>query len=205
VLVVGTTAMPVYALEAGGSLADAPDETQDFDLAWRSLQPADGDTPVWSALKAVDATYTVNTDLGFQALNAGGYAVDLLVAPSRAGGVMRRDRPRPIALDTQEWLLPGRTVDHVVVARDGSPARIVAPDPRWFALHKLWLSAQDSRNPLKRDKDSRQGTALLNAIDEAMPHYRLDTAFQAELPDELALVFLTWRTSRPASRSLPAW
>lgn len=128
-----------------------------------------------------------------------------MVAPSRVGGLLRRDRPRAIALETQEWLLRGRCVDHVVIARDGSPARIVAPDPRWFALHKLWLSTQDTRNPLKRDKDSRQGTALLNAIEEAMPHYRLDAAFQTEVPAELALVLLAWRSSRPASQTLPAW
>jgi hypothetical protein len=204
-LVVGTSAVPVYALEAGGFLADAPDETQDFDLAWRSLQPPEGETPVWSALKAVDPTYTVNTEMGFQALNAGGYAVDLLVAPSRVAGLVRRDRPRPVPMETQEWLLRGRVVDHVVVARDGSPARIVAPDPRWFGLHKLWLSAQDARNPLKRDKDGRQGTAVLNAVDEAMPHYRLDAGFQAALPPALATVFQTWRASRPVSQVLPAW
>jgi len=204
-LVIGTNAMPAYFLEAGGFLADAPDETQDFDLAWTATQKPDGEMPIWSALKAVDRTYSVNTERQCQALNASGYAVDLLVAPSRADTMLGRDRPRPITTDTQEWLLNGQAVNHVVVARDGSPARIVAPDPRWFALHKLWLCAQESRNPLKREKDSRQGTSLMNAIDETMPHYHLDDAFQAALPPPLATVFRAWRATRPAERQLPAW
>ncbi len=205
VLVIGTNAMPAYALEAAGFIADAPDETEDFDLSWIGLVLSGDDTPVWSALQAVDRTYTVNTERPFQARNAAGYEIDLLVAPSRVGSLLRRDRPRPTTVPTQEWLLKGRFVDHAVVARDGSPARIVAPDPRWFALHKLWLSTQDSRNPLKRDKDRRQGNAVLNAVDEAMPHYRLDDAFQAELPPELVPIFEVWRESRPPRSTKPAW
>ena len=170
-LVIGTNAIPAYALEAAGFLADTPDETQDFDLAWTATATPEGATPVWSALKAVDRTYTVNSERTWQALNASGYAVDLLAAPSRAGHMMARDRPRPIEAETQEWLLNGRPVDHVLVARDGSPARLVVPDPRWFALHKLWLCAQETRNPLKRDKDSRQGTYCRNAVEEKMPQY----------------------------------
>lgn len=209
-LVIGTNAVPAYAMEAGGFLADTPDETQDFDLTWtatvtpQGVTP-EGATPVWSALKAVDRTFTVNAERTWQALNAGGYAVDLLAAPSRIGSMSARDRPRPVTTATQEWLLNGRAVDQVVVARDGSPARLVVPDPRWFALHKLWLCAQEDRNPLKRDKDSRQGTTLLNAIEERMPHYHLDEAFQAELPPPLAAVFRTWGSTRPSRRRLPSW
>src|SRR5690606_27659632 len=33
-LVVGTNCIPAYSLEAGGTIAAAPDETEDFDLAW---------------------------------------------------------------------------------------------------------------------------------------------------------------------------
>jgi hypothetical protein len=38
VLVVGTNAMPAYAVEAGGFIREAPDETQDFDLAWAATR-----------------------------------------------------------------------------------------------------------------------------------------------------------------------
>lgn len=130
--------------------------------------------------------------------------VELLVAPSRSGTIARGDRPVPVPLPEQEWLLLGRPVDHVVVARDGSPARIVAPDPRWFSLQKLWMSVQAKRDPLKRLKDQRQGTALLNVIQQAMPHYPMDAAFEADLPDELRPHYDKWRTTAPKPHA-PEW
>jgi hypothetical protein len=37
-----------------------------------------------------------------------------------------------------------------VIAQDGMPAPIVSPDPRAFAIHKMWLSKQDDRDPAKK-------------------------------------------------------
>lgn len=210
-LVVGTSAMPAYALEAGGRFDDVPDETDDFDLAWTYAgdEPPAGarPAPVWAMLKAVDDTFTVNTERPFQARNARAYEVELLAAASTIETMHRADRPRPVALPEQEWLLPGTRVSHVVVARDASPARIVAPDPRWFALQKLWLAAQDKRNPLKRGKDRTQGMALLDAVRQRMPQYPLDAAFEAGLPAELRAYYEAWKQgdgNEPAGRP-PPW
>ena len=203
-LVVGTNTMPAYALEAGGVIRDLPDETADFDLAWTETRESDGEQILWQLLKAVDPTFTINTERTFQARNAKAYEVEILVAPSRLNSLARTDRPRPMPLPEQEWLLLGRPVDQVVICRDGSPARIVAPDPRWFALQKLWMAEQPKRNPLKRRKDQRQGTLLLGAIREAMPHYPLDDAFEAMLPGELAPLFARW-AERSGAAPPPAW
>lgn len=204
-LVVGTNAMAAYANEAGGIIRTMPEETEDFDMAWTETNYGDdSDQTLWQLLKAVDPTFTINTERTFQARNAKAYEVEILVAPSRAATMARTDRPRPVPLPEQEWLLEGRTVDQVVVCRDGSPARIVAPDPRWFALHKLWMSQQAKRNPLKRRKDRTQGLLLLDAVAEAMPHYPLDSAFTASLPGELAPYFGQWHDQR-AGPSSPAW
>lgn len=203
-LVIGTNAMPAYAIEAGGRILGALDETQDFDLTWVAEESTE-ETPFWSMLKAVDPTYTVNVERNFQARNADAYEVELLVAPSRASTLGRREKPRPVPLPEQEFLLNGRPVSHVVVARDGSPARLVVPDPRWFALQKLWLSRQDKRSPLKRGKDGRQGMALLDVVREVMPHFPLDESFQARLPDELRPCFATWAVGPGARNSTPAW
>ena len=191
-LVVGTNCMAAYAQEAGGLITGAPDETEDFDLAWAASE-ASSAAALWDLLKAVDPTFTINSERDFQARNAKAYEVELLVAPSRAATHWPKDRPRPIALPEQEWLLPGRWVDQVVACRDGSPARIVAPDPRWFALHKLWMAQKPSRDPLKRSKDRKQGLALLGAVAEAMPRYPLDAAFEANLPGDLRPIWEAWR------------
>lgn len=194
-LVVGTNCLPAYSLESGGTIADVPDETEDFDLAWVAEQPSE-EAALWAALKSVDPTFTVNTEREFQARNARAYEVELLVAPSRAVTMHRREKPRPVPLPEQEWLLPGRRVDQIVPCRDGTAARLVVPDPRWFALHKLWLADKPTRNPLKRDKDRKQGIALLDAVSEAMPHYPLDQAFESEIPPDLTGVWEQWRARR---------
>lgn len=198
VLVVGTNAMPAYAVEAGGFIRSAPDETQDFDLTWSAPEPLTDGQPLWSMLKAVDSTFTVNLERSFQARNAKAYEVEILCAPSRVATMPQRDQPRPFPLPEQEWLLFGRPVDRVLVCRDGTAARVVAPDPRWFALQKLWMSRQAKRNPLKRPKDLKQGMALLDAVRQTMPQYPLDAAFEAEIPDMLQECYADWRAqSRP--------
>jgi hypothetical protein len=202
-LVVGTNAMAAYAIEAGGFIG-APDETEDFDLAWTASTPMPEQMQVWPMLKAADATYTVNSERSFQARNARAYEVELLVAPSRAGTLARRDQPRPVPLPEQEWLLLGQPADRVVICRDGSPARLVVPDPRWFALQKLWMARQPKRHPLKRGKDEQQGTAMLDAIADTMPHYPLDRDFEIMVPDELAGVYAVWR-ARPRVIGTPSW
>ncbi|WP_022694426.1 GSU2403 family nucleotidyltransferase fold protein [Ponticaulis koreensis] len=193
-LVVGTNAIPAYQLESNGYLVGIPDETEDFDLAWAaSAQPEEGAKPVWSLLKAVDSTYTMNTERPFQARNAKAYEVELLVAPSKVDMLDRLDVPKPVPLPEQEWLLLGRPLSRVVVCRDGKPARLYVPDPRYFALHKLWMSRQSKRNPNKRNKDRIQGNILLNAVRDAMSHYPLNEAFEASLPSELMMDFENWR------------
>ncbi len=194
-LLVGTNAMIAYAIEAAGFIREAPDETRDFDLAWTASRKGEGGQPLWDMLKAVDPTFTVNSERTFQARNANAYEVEILVAPSRADTIARTDKPQPVPLAEQEWLLMGMPVDRVVACRDSSPARIVAPDPRWFALQKLWMSAQPKRNPLKRGKDRKQGMLLLNAVRETMPQYPLDAPFVSSLPPELKEHFEQWRAA----------
>lgn len=195
-LVVGTNALLAYALEAAAGLG-LPDETEDFDLTWAANEAPEGE-PVWALLKAVDPTFTVNTERSFQARNAAGYEVELLIAESRERTWAGTDKPRALALAGQEWLLLGKPSDQVLPCRDATVVRIVAPDPRWFALHKLWLAEQEERNPLKRRKDRTQGLGVLDAVAEAMPQYPLDAEFVAAIPCELAAVWQAWREHRGA-------
>lgn len=195
-LVVGTNAIPAYAIEAGGAIRDVPDETEDFDLAWAGAQLGEHNPSVINLLKSVDPTFTVNSERIFQARNARAYEVEILIAPSRAESYGRREPLRPTPLPEQEWLLKGRPVDRVVPGRNGQPARVVAPDPRWFALHKLWLAKKAERHPLKRTKDGRQGAALLDVVAARMPHYPLDRSFRKGLPKVLLSHFDHWFDAR---------
>lgn len=81
--------------------------------------------------------------------------MEILAAPSRIGGQVSQDRPWPIPLPEQQWFLNGRPVDRVVGIRDGEAARMVVPDPRWFALQKLWMAEKRGRDPQKKPKDRK--------------------------------------------------
>lgn len=196
-MVVGTNALIAYALEANGFIRDAPDTTLDFDMALTGIEFDEDRPTLWKVLKEADMTYSVNTERPFQARNAKAYEVEILSAPSRIGGQVSHDRPRPIPLPEQEWLLNGRPVDRVVGVRDSEAARMVVPDPRWFALQKLWMAEKPRRDPQKKPKDRKQGNAVLDAVWVAMRHYPLDENFYKELPDELKPHFEQWDAEKP--------
>jgi hypothetical protein len=188
-LVVGTNAMPAYEFEAQDRFAIGLETTEDCDFAWcRQTQmtvAGSGATPFYSLLKSVDSTFTPNYERPFQARNAAAYEVELLLAPSLKADFPASEPIRPIPLPEQEWLLQGRRLAHVVFDMNNQPVRLVVPDPRWMALHKLWLSEKPERNRNKKPKDGEQGRRLLLAVQESMPHYPLDDAFLREVPDEL--------------------
>ncbi len=207
-LVVGTNAMPAYEIEAQCRLVARLDETEDFNLAWigsstRFTMTAVPSSPVLDMLKTVDATYTVNSERPFQARNSAAYEVELLVAPSMASSLPPGEKLAPVPLPEQEWLLQGERVDQIVCARDGLPARIVVPDPRWFALHKMWLAEKPKRNAKKRPKDKAQAEALLQLVANVMPHFPLDEKFSASLPAELKEHFDRWRSAPPTVSQAP--
>ena len=190
-LVVGTNALAAYELEASVRFAAGLDATEDFDLSWSggdaatlALQGATGGS-VFELLKAVDDTYTVNSERSFQARNRDAYSVELLASPEGAGKLAQGEKLIPITVASQTWLLSGKPIRQVVCARDGTCARLIVPDPRLYALHKLWLSQQVEREPGKRGKDKAQGEILLEVIAAHMPHFPLDKAFKRRLPDAL--------------------
>ncbi len=196
-LVAGTLTMAAYQIEAQDRIADGYDATDDIDLTLAGDLTAGATsasrfpTPLTDLIKAVDSTYTVNTERSFQARNSRAYEVEFLTAPEFAEWVPGSEGVRPLVLQSQGWLLGGVRVDQVVMDRSGKPARIVAPDPRLMGLHKLWLSEQPDRNPRKATKDKVQGQALLAACGSLIPSHEIDASFLRSIPDELHEVWDT--------------
>ena len=188
VLAVGTTATAAYQLE-GASLFDSPAHaTRDIDLTWVAERRPDGPV-LWEALKALDETFVVNQERSFQARNRDAREVELLVGPERADTV-ESEILHPLPLPEQDWLYRGRPLRRIVCGLDARPCALTVPDPRWFALHKRWLSDKPGRDPLKRPKDRNQAEAVWQVVRSRMPHYRIDDAFRQELPPELEAVFV---------------
>ena len=86
------------------------------------------------------------------------------------------------------WLTRGAQVAQVVCGRDRTPCRIVAPDPRWFALYAMWRSTQADCPPELARSAIAQAKAVWNALPE-MGRFDLDVDFLNEVQGEPAL----WR------------
>jgi hypothetical protein len=106
--------MAVYEIEARVRFATAAgvDSTLDFGMTWVAAEArqttlaAVGAAPrtLLDVMKRVDSTYTVNTERNFQARNASGYEVELLLPMSLAGTLPRNETLFPFALPEQDWL-----------------------------------------------------------------------------------------------------
>jgi Nucleotidyltransferase len=129
----------------------------------------------------------------YQALNAKLYEVELLMAPSLAPPPKTEGFEPRVSLPEQESLLMGRPLSVVVATIRQRACPLCVPDPRWMALHKLWLSRKPERNALKKPKDLRQGNVLLSACRYFLADsYPIDTDFVLELPAELRDLFNEW-------------
>ncbi len=212
VMVVGTNAFVAYSLLCQARFPTGVEETEDFDLAWcrgsgvslarmtqseaqAELHAADAAqrASLMAVLQGMDSTYRLNPRKPYQAINAQGYEVELLMAPSLAPLPKGEAFEPMVSLHEQEWLLKGRPVAVVVATLRQRACPLFVPDPRWMALHKLWLARKPERNALKRPKDRRQGEVLLSACRYFLADsYPIDIDFVLELPPELRDLFTQW-------------
>jgi hypothetical protein len=63
--------------------------------------------------------------------------------------------------------------EQIVIGEDGFPAAMVVPDPRAFAVHKLWLSNQRDRDAVKKKRDRSQALAVCKLILQYMPEFEI--------------------------------
>ncbi len=205
-LVVGTNAFCAYELLCGVRFPTGNEETEDFDLAWCrgtkvSIAASSPATKVerkslLSVLQGIDSTYRINPRKRYQAINNDGYEVELLAAPSLAPLPKSEAFEPMFSLIEQEWLLRGRPVSFVVATVRRRACPVYVPDPRWMALHKLWLSNKPERRESKKPKDRRQGEVLLDACRYFLRDtYPMDIDFVLDLPSDLRDLFNAWAAS----------
>jgi len=84
-----------------------------------------------------------------------------------------------------QWLISSPKFSQVVIGDDGYPAPLVVPDPRAFALHKLWLSEQADREPVKKQRDCDQGLAVAQLIIQYLPNYHFKTSDLRMFPKDV--------------------
>ena len=84
-----------------------------------------------------------------------------------------------------EMIVDAPRVAAVALAEDGLPFWIPAADPRWWAAHKLWLSREPDREPLRRQRDRDQGLAVVQLLAVAWGEVDVSDEALASIPVSL--------------------
>jgi hypothetical protein len=169
VIVAGTNALHAYETATGTVLSAEHVATTDADFLWDTKQSlllaATGvrREGLMGVLKRVDQTFSV--DYGFNAKNRDGYIVDLLCPETDNFTTMNAGADlEAVPMPGAEWLLASPPFEQVIVAEDGWPLRIVVPEPRTFAAHKLWVAGRDDRDPIKRPRDAAHARVVAQLV-----------------------------------------
>lgn len=198
VLIVGTNALYAYEAACGVHiLSTGRLETQDLDLlldSRRSLELIVSEVRregLIGILRKIDKSFTVLEKQNFRAVNADGFMVDLIRPMPKPPWKKQPDRVGDEAdlkaadIKHLEWYLSAPKLRQIVIGEDGFPAPFTVPDPRVFALHKLWLSKQLERDPLKKPKDREQAFLVAELVTRYLPQSRFSKPDLRMLPREV--------------------
>lgn len=199
VMILGTNALYAYEAACGVQILSAGRlETQDIDLlldSRRSLElivPETRRGGLIGILRKIDKSFTVMDKANFRAVNDRGFMVDLIrpmpKPPWKKQPDMVGKKADLKAADVQhlDWYLSAPKLRQIVIGEDGFPAPFTVPDPRVFALHKLWLSKQLGRDPLKKPKDREQAFLVAALVKRYLPQKKFSKPELRMLPREVA-------------------
>jgi hypothetical protein len=184
--VVGTHALYAYEATAGVRLDSDTLATRDIDLLWDtrkrilfSTQLARVDSSMLGVLKKVDSSFRIrkmtSKSQKYTAVNKDGFEVDI-IRRERAG-----DDPHPIKLSDEDedfWVVQARRANvlldspafsAVIVATNGTMARMNTVHPTTFVAFKRWMAHQADREALKRRRDLLQADTVQTLLDNYLP------------------------------------
>ncbi len=184
-LVIGSHAVHAYEFATGAFLERRPLAGESFPNPG-SLDLAT-DTGVSGAdlldlVRRSDRSFQVLGGAGFRAVNKHGFQVTVWTPGHPGRGV---GTGSPAAISGLHDLVASPKFSQVVIGRDGNPATLVAPDPRAFALHRLWLSEQQWRPETKQARDRWLAFAVADLILKFLPQYYFFSADLRRFPAEV--------------------
>jgi hypothetical protein len=191
--IVGTNALYAYEARSGLFLQGGLLATQDMDVLWDirpklrlfAIDEVDQGGLI-DLLKKADRSFALLGKKSFRAVNHAGYMVDLIKPEPksllekenrRIGGA---DDLMAAEIKNLQWLVSAPKVSQIVIGEDGYPAAMTVPDPRAFAVHKLWLSGQNDREVVKKKRDYSQAKAVCKLILHYLPEFKFE-------PEELRM------------------
>jgi hypothetical protein len=196
--ILGTNAIYGYEASSGVRIDPGLATTEDIDLLFDARGGltfvADDDVSESSLLKIlqrVDTSFE-RAKQTFRAVNRDGYLVDLIKpmqsppwkkAPDKVGS--DPEDLTAVQIEGLDWLQNSPAFEAVAIDEKGEPTRIVAPDPRVWAAHKLWLSRRENREPLKRQRDAVQAEAVGALVANYLTHLPFDAEQLRMMPKEV--------------------
>ena len=157
----------------------------------------------------VDKTFQTRGSMDYRLTNDKGYMIEFVrPEPSPIYRVMPGAKPieggdiEPAPIMGLQWLVNAPAIEVVVLDARAFPVPMKCPDPRYWAIHKLWLSTREDRDPQKKIRDRQQADIILKLISEKLPNFPIDDTFLSLLPSELREQI---QSGRPDSRTEPGW
>ena len=197
--IVGTNALFAYERLGGIKIDSGLLATGDIDLLFdvrtnlNLLRRNIGAGGLMGILRTADKSFHPISKRSFRAANSNGYLVDLIgpmpshpLENSKPAAIgENEDDLAAVEIEGLQWLVNSPKVTAIVLDKRGYPVQYTCPDPRSFALHKLWLSRREDRDPLKKLRDEAQAHAVADMIGRYLPHLRFDDAVLSAVPKSL--------------------
>ena len=182
-LTVGTHALFAFESACGVRFADEATTTQDIDLLMDTQKhlllasTLEGQNEsLLSTLQKVDATFDLRDDQLYTAVNASGFEVDVIRR-------VAKDRdPYPLQVTSAErdfWVVQvgngaqmasAARFSQMVVSASGRMALMGTLHPMAFSRLKQALANSPTRDPLKKSRDALQAQAVVQLVEEMLPH-----------------------------------
>ncbi len=193
-MVIGTQALAAYEFAAGVFIETpkaspcGPGAGSRLTLAAPARVPP---AELLARLRRADRSFQVLPGAAFVAVTKTGFRVSCVSPPTvQAPHRIRvKDAPGvtvPAEAGDLAALVNSPRFSQVVIGRHGDPVTMAVPDPRALALHKLWLSQQEGREPLDQARDRCQAVALAALIVRYLPQYYFFSTQLHLFPAEVA-------------------
>ncbi|SNT39496.1 hypothetical protein SAMN05421763_11424 [[Luteovulum] sphaeroides subsp. megalophilum] len=214
--VIGTNALYAYESLAGVMFNPASTATGDVDILvddrnrLRLLTETDERIGLTRLVqRAVDRSFQSRGTMDFRLTNDKGYMIEFvrpepspLYRPMPGADPLETGDIRPAPIAGLQWLVNAPVVDVIVLDERGFPAPMRCADPRYWTVHKLWLSTRETREPQKKIRDRQQADVMMKLLGDKLPQLPFDERFRRMLPRELARMLEPLPT---ATRTHPSW
>lgn len=197
-MVVGTNALFAYESLVSAHFESVHVATADIDLLFdasaslKLVAPELKQSGLIGQLQKVDKSFAAPQG-SFRAANNQGFLVDLIMAQPRnpsAAPARRRigeveDDQSAAEIEGLAWLQNSPTISEIALDERGFPVRMSVPDPRAFAIYKIWLSQRPDRDAGKRRRDRAQAKAVAEMVRVHLPDLPFDEEALLAFPAEV--------------------